>query len=78
MTINETNILHEKAKNRKNGVYSFKGNLWAVKDNKFIAFIDNKGQVLQRFGSFNTKIGDLSSVERWNWKNKLHEWLRSQ
>lgn len=78
MTIDETNLLHKKAETKKDGVYSFRGNLWAVKNGEFVAFIDNKGQVLQRFGAFNTQIGDLSSIERWNWKKKLVEWLRSQ
>jgi hypothetical protein len=32
MTIEETNLLHEKAKGRKDGIYSFRGNLWVVKN----------------------------------------------
>jgi hypothetical protein len=78
MTIDETNLLHKKAETKKDGVYSFRGNLWGVKSGKFVAFVNPRGQVLQRFGSFNTQIGDLSSVERWDWKKKLVEWLRSQ
>jgi len=78
MTIDETNLLHKKAETKKDGVYSFRGNLWAVKGGKFVAFVNSRGQVLQRFGSFNTQIGDLSSIERYNWKKKLVEWLRSQ
>lgn len=78
MTIYETNLLHKKAETKKDGVYSFRGNLWAVKNGKFVAFIDNRGQVLQRFGAFNTQIGDLSTIERWDWKKELVEWLRSQ
>ena len=57
MTIDETNLLHKKAETRKDGVYSFRGNLWVVKSKRFIAFCNNKGEVLQRFGSFNTQIG---------------------
>jgi hypothetical protein len=75
MTIEETNILHEKAKSRKDGVYSFRGNLWVVKSSKFIAYANYKGEVLQRFGAFNTQIGDLSTIERWYWKKKLKEFL---
>ena len=37
MRIDETNLLHEKAKIRKDGVYSFRGNMWVVKDKKFVA-----------------------------------------
>lgn len=65
MTIEETNILHEKAKTQKDGVYSYRGNLWVVKSNRFIAFVNNRGEVWQRFGSFNTKIGDLNMIETW-------------
>jgi hypothetical protein len=78
MTIDETNLLHEKAKTKKDGVYSFRGNLWAVKNGKFIAFIDNRGQFLQRFGAFNALLGDLSSVERWDWKKNFTKWLNTQ
>lgn len=75
MTIEETNILHEKAKTRKDGVYSFRGNLWVVKDSKFIAFANPFGECYQRFGAFNMQIG---KVERYDRKQKLTEWLRSQ
>lgn len=78
MTIDETNLLHEKAKSKKDGVYSFRGNLWAVKSNKFLAFCNNRGEVLQRFGSFNTQIGDFSGLYLSDRKKKLAEWLRSQ
>ena len=78
MTVDETNLLHEKAKSKKDGVYSFRGNLWVVKSNKFLAFCNINGEVLQRFGSFNTRIGDFSNIERYNWKKKLIEWLKSQ
>lgn len=75
MTIDETNLLHEKAKIKKDGVYSFRGNLYVVKNNKFIAFSDYHGNCYQRFGSFNTSIG---KVERYDRKQKLKEWLKSQ
>lgn len=78
MTIDETNLLTEKAKTKKDGIYSFRGNLWAVKSNRFIAFVNNRGEVLQRFGAFNTEIGNFSSIERYNWKKKLTEWMQSQ
>ena len=77
MTIDETNLLNKKAETRKDGVYSFRGNLWAVKNKRFVAFVNNRGVAFQRFGSFNTEIGDLSSTERYNWKNKLIEWVKN-
>lgn len=75
MTINETNLLHTKAETRKDGVYSFRGNLWVVKDNKFVAFADPYGNCYQRFGAFNASIG---KVERYDRKQKLTEWLKAQ
>ena len=39
MTVDEINLLHEKAKIRKNGVYSFRGNLYVIKDKMFITWI---------------------------------------
>lgn len=75
MTIEETNLLHDKAIEKKDGVYSFKGNLWVVKNEKFVAFADYFGNCYQRFGSFNASIG---KVEIYNRKQKLTEWLRSQ
>ena len=78
MRIDEINLLYKKAQSKKDGVYSFRGNLWAVKGGKFVAFIRPRGQFLQRFGSFNAQIGDFSSIERRIWKKKLVEWLLDQ
>ena len=75
MTIDEINILNNKAETRKDGVYSYKSNLWVVKDNKFVAFADYFGNCYQRFGSFNVSIG---KVERYDRKQKLTECLRAQ
>ena len=76
MTIDEINLLNKKAETKKDGVYSFRGNLWVVKNGKFIAYVNQFGKILQRFGAFDTQIGDLSSVERWNRKKILIELLR--
>ena len=75
MTIDDTNILIEKAKTRKDGVYSFKGYLWVVKNNKFVAFADNYGNCYQRFCAFNASIG---KVDRYKRKQILSNWLKSQ
>ena len=71
MTVDETNLLNEKAKSKKDGVYSFRGNLWVVKSNRFIAFIKPTGEVLERFGSFNYELGSFNNFPRYEWKNKL-------
>jgi len=75
MTIEESNLLIDKAKTRGNGIYSFRNYLYAVKDNNFVAFANYSGECYQRMGSFNVLIG---KVERYNRKKKLTEWLRSQ
>lgn len=75
MTIDEINFLNKKAETRKDGVYSYKGNLWVVKDRKFVAFADYFGNCYQRFGSFNASIGKVELYDR---KQKLTEWLRAQ
>lgn len=78
MKTDEINLLIEKAKTRKDGVYSFRGYFWAVKNNQFIAFVTPKGEVLERFGGFNIQIGDLRSLEyTWERKAKFKKWLKS-
>ncbi len=78
MTVEEVNLLHKKASTRKDGVYSFQGNLWAVKNNKFVAFVDPYGNCAQRYGSLCLSIGNLSNYDRWERKEKFKEWLKSQ
>ena len=76
MTIEETNHLHEKAKSRNDGVYSFRGYVWVVKNGNFVAFANSFGECYQRSGSFNVKIGEVSrGAAR---KKKLTEWLKKQ
>lgn len=75
MTIEDLNILHKKAANRKDGIYSFKGDLWAVKNGNFIAYAEPNGTCLQRMGAFNLTIG---VVDRYLRKEKLKEWLNKQ
>ncbi len=75
MTTDETNILIDKAKTRKDGVYSYKGFLYVVKDNKFLAFSTRFGECFQRGGGFNISIG---RVERYKRKEALIKWLKSQ
>lgn len=74
MTITETNILHDKAKTRKDGVYSYRGYLYAVKNNRFVGFADAYGECYQRAGIFDVSIG---KVERWDRKKELTKWLNT-
>ncbi len=75
MTIAETNLLHEKSKTKKDGVYCFSPYLYVVKDNNFIAFSDYHGNCHKRMGAFNVSIG---KVERFDRRKELLKWLRSQ
>lgn len=74
MTIQELNILHEKAKTKNDGVYLFKGNYWVVKDKNFIAYANNKGECFKRMGAFNYEIG---VVDKCKVKQELKKWLKT-
>ena len=78
MRVDEVNILNEMAKSKKDGVYSFRGNLWAVKNGNFVAFVDSRGQVFQRCASFNYQIGNFWNIERYDWKKNFIEWLKKE
>ena len=78
MKVDEKKLLQEKKKKKKDGVYSFRGNLWVVKENKFLAYCKYNGEVLQRFGFFDTQIGDLKDLYISDRRKKLLEWMRSQ
>lgn len=79
MTVDQVNKLHKKAETRKDGVYSYEGVLWVVKNKHFIAFLEPNGDFLQRMGAFNALIGNLSTIE---WKvdrrKRVIEWLKKQ
>lgn len=75
MTIDELNLLTEKAKTRKDGIYTYKSYYYAVKNNNFIAFADFSGNCYQRCGFFNVSIGKVESYDR---KKKLLIWLKTQ
>lgn len=74
MTIDERNILIEKSKSRKDGVYSYKDNLYVVRNNNLIAFADYFGECYQCAGAFNIKIGRVARHDR---RQHLVRWLNS-
>ena len=78
MTVDELKGLEVKAKTRKDGVYKWRSNYWAVKSGRFVAYIDSTGQCLQRLGAFNVVIGNLWQTERYEWKKYLDQWLAEQ
>ena len=67
MNTDELNLLHKKAKTRKDGIYSFKGNYWVVKNNCFVVFADYYGDVYQRYGNFNVKICKIERRDSIKW-----------
>lgn len=52
-------LISEKAKNKKNGVYEFRGVAYRVKENK-VTHIAYSGQILERYGNFNVEVGTYS------------------
>jgi len=75
LTVAEINILAQKANDRKDGIYSFRGHVWVVKNRRFIAYANKIGECYQRMGAFNLSIGKVERHER---VDKLKEWLKSQ
>lgn len=65
-------LLKQKAKTRKNGVYSYHSYLYAVKEGEFIAFVNSDGELYGRFGGFNCLVGAVDVLYR---KQKLKEFL---
>lgn len=75
MTIDTHNLICEKAKNKKDGVYSFRGNLYVVKDNKFLFYADLCGECYQNCYGFTVRIGKVDSLDR---KKELLKLLKNQ
>lgn len=61
MTTEQTNIIAKKAETRKDGVYTYQGFLYAVKNKRFVLFI-HKGEVLKRMGLFNAILGSCDKT----------------
>lgn len=58
-TIENLNAIHDKAKSKKDGVYSFRGLEYRVHGGQFTHFA-YRGQVLIRAGNFNVLAGTYS------------------
>jgi len=70
MKIEMHNTLIQKAKTRKDGIYTYQGVFYVVKKGCFWAYADYSGEIQEIFGVFHHYIG---KVERWERKNKLKE-----
>lgn len=64
LPVDIANEIVEKAKSKKDGVYSHKRYVYAVKRNCFVALADRMGNVYQRYGSFITEIGKVETYNR--------------
>lgn len=76
MTVTELNKLHDKASKKKDGVYTYKGCFWCVKNGNLLSYIDERGTFLIRQGAFNIIAGEV--IERHERKKKLFNWLKNQ
>jgi len=73
MTIPEHNQLVEKAKTRKDGVYTLGNYMYVVKNNGFRAYSDYSGNISSVHGVWHMQIG---KVERYDRRKKLLEYLK--
>ena len=64
----ETIEMCRRAKTRADGVYSYNGYLYLVRNNALFAVADYGGDIYQFFGSFLVQLG---SCERYNRKKQL-------
>ena len=54
--IENSNLVIDKALTKKDGVYSFRGFLYRVKNFR-VTHIAHRGIILERFGNFNIEVG---------------------
>jgi hypothetical protein len=58
-TIHNLNLIHDRAKTKKDGIYSFRGMAYRVEDGHFTHYAYG-GQVVMRGGNFNYVMGRYS------------------
>jgi hypothetical protein len=73
MIIDVRNLLTEKAKTRKDGVYSYQTFLYAVKNNRMIAYSDYYGNINSCHGAFDMFAG---KVDRYDRKKELTGYIK--
>lgn len=61
MKVNIANEIIEKAKSKKDGVYSYKGSKYIVVGGKFKAYCSYK-EVFEKAGGFFVKIGTIDEI----------------
>lgn len=55
-TIENINLIHDKAKTKQDGVYSFRGLLYRVKKGRFTHYA-YRNEIIERAGNFDVPIG---------------------
>ena len=65
------NELIDKAKTKKDGIYSHKGYLYAVKNGQFLFYADYSGCIMGVKGYFHYGMGEVEIYERRNTLKKL-------
>ena len=64
MKVETHNILIDKAKTRRDGVYSYHGFLYLVKNNDFVAYADGCGYCFSIHGMFHQPMGRVERSKR--------------
>lgn len=73
MELSILNEIMEKAKTRKDGVYSYRGHFYVVKNKQFIAYADPFGNCFSYLGGIFAI--ELGKVDRYDRKKELMKWL---
>jgi len=60
--INNCNLAIDKAKTKKDGVYTFRGFLYRVLKCR-ITHIASKGKILERYGNFDVEVGSYTFMQ---------------
>ena len=61
--IENSNLVIDKALTKKDGVYSFRGFLYRVKNFR-VTHIAHNGIILERFGNFNVEVGKYEYIDK--------------
>lgn len=64
MTIETTNLLIDKARSKRDGIYSYKVFNYVVKNGVFLAYREKiTGRIFERAGAFNIELGKGTLIQ---------------
>ena len=72
LTIENCDLIKEKAKTKNDGVYTIRGILYRVKNNK-VTHYATSGAVYENFGGFTCNVGSYNALDR----DKARKMLKS-